>query len=518
MRQGRVLRGATTALLLAAMLSTVGAVARAQDRSDPQAAALAQSIRDLQAQIEQLRSAVTELRSEAAEYHAENVALRQHLAALQDKVVAPAGTGPVTARVDQATGVPGVAEAANQEQKPSVQEQLDLLAGKIDEQYQTKVESASKYRVRLSGMVLFNMFSNRGTVDNIDYPHVADLGTPGQRQTSLGGSLRQSLLGLEAFGPTIAGAKSSADIQFDFAGGFPRVPDGVTFGIMRLRTATLRLDWANTSVVGGQDGLFFAPLSPTSFASVAVPPLAYTGNLWGWTPQLRVEHRFNVAADSTLTVQGGVLDPLSGEISSGYYYRTPQAGELARMPALASRVAFTTNLFGQPMTVGVGGYYTRQNWGFDRIIDGWAGTSDVTVPLGRRFSLSGEFYRGRAIGGLGGALGRSIIASGPLDNPATVVRGLDDIGGWSQLKFKASSKLEFNVAAGQDSAFRNEVLQLPAAGYCPAISRNRSALGNFIYHPRSDLLFSLEYARLRTNSVYDYSSANHFSLSMGILF
>src|SRR5581483_11675179 len=310
MRQGRVLRGTTTALLLAAMLFTVGAVARAQDRSDPQAAALAQSIRDLQAQIQQLRSAVTELRSEAAEYHAENVALRQHLASLQ--------------------------------------EQLDLLNAKIDEQYQTNVESASKYRVRLSGMVLFNMFSNRGTVDNIDYPHVADLGTPGQRQTSLGGSLRQSLLGLEAFGPTIAGAKSSADIQFDFAGGFPRVPDGVTFGIMRLRTATLRLDWANTSVVGGQDGLFFAPLSPTSFASVAVPPLAYTGNLWGWTPQLRVEHRFNVAADSTLTVQGGVLDPLSGEISSGYYYRTPQAGELARMPALASRVAFTTNVFGQP--------------------------------------------------------------------------------------------------------------------------------------------------------------------------
>jgi len=33
---------------------------------------------------------------------------------------------------------------------------------KVDEQYQTKVESASKYRMRLSGIVLLNLFSNWG--------------------------------------------------------------------------------------------------------------------------------------------------------------------------------------------------------------------------------------------------------------------------------------------------------------------------------------------------------------------
>jgi hypothetical protein len=92
------------------------------------------------------------------------------------------------------------------------------------------------------------------------------------------------------------------------------------------------------------------------------------------------------------------------------------------------------------------------------------------------------------------------------------------MGGWAQLKYKPVAKLEFNVAAGQDSAFRNEIVALPVQNYYTTINANRSALANFIYHPRSDLVFSAEYDRLRTNSIYRYSSANHVSMSMGILF
>ena len=81
-------------------------------------------------------------------------------------------------------------------------------------------------------------------------------------------------------------------IQFDFAGGFPEAQNGASFGIMRLRTGTIRFDWTNTSLVGGQDSLFFAPFSPTSIATLGIPAMAYSGNLWSWTPQVRVEHKF----------------------------------------------------------------------------------------------------------------------------------------------------------------------------------------------------------------------------------
>src|SRR5207244_420216 len=181
--------------------------------------------------------------------------------------------------------------------------------------YQTKVESASKYRMRLSGIVLLNLFSNVGTVDNADIPSIAYDRPPGGSGGSFGGSLRQSEIGLEVFGPQLAGAHTKADLQLDLGGGFPRALNGVNFGLLRLRTGTMRMAWSRT-------------------------------------------------------------------------------------------------LFGQPLRVGVGGYYGRQSYGFNRNVDGWAGMTDWDLPLGRQFSLSGKFYRGRALGGLGGGVGRSVFFSG----------------------------------------------------------------------------------------------------------
>src|SRR5690242_21430040 len=89
------------------------------------------------------------------------------------------------------------------EQKESIQkleEEQELQNAKIDEQYQTKVESASKYRVRLSGTVLVNLFGNRGTVDNFDFPTLASPLVNLYGRGGVGGTLRQSLLGLEVFG------------------------------------------------------------------------------------------------------------------------------------------------------------------------------------------------------------------------------------------------------------------------------------------------------------------------------
>jgi len=53
----------------------------------------------------------------------------------------------------------------------------------------------------------------------------------------------------------------------------------------------------------------------------------------------------------------------------------------------------------------------------------------------------------------------------------------------------------------------------------PSVARNQSAFGNFIYRPRSDVLFSLEYRYFRTFSVNGSSeTADHINLGMGVLF
>ncbi|MGB0046820.1 MAG: hypothetical protein WBP70_05125, partial [Terriglobales bacterium] len=419
-------------------------------------------------------------------------------------------------------------EQKKSEHAASLDEEYQLLSGKVDDQYQTKVESASKYRVRLSGIVLMNLVSNQGVVDSIDLPTLAYAKTPGYSDGSFGATLRQSEIGFEAFGPTVAGAKTTADLQLDLAGGFAPVPNGIDSGIMRLRTATLRMDWTNTSVVVGQDAIFFSPGSPTSFAMLAIPALSNAGNLWGWVPQVRVEHRVALGNDSGLLFQGGILDPVSGEVPGALpgeagtgYYREPGPGEASRQPAYATRIAWTRNVFGQPLRVGVGGYYSRQDYGFGRNVDGWAGMTDIDLPLSNQLSLSGKFYRGRAVGGLYGAFGQSVLFSGDPTYANTQVQALNSIGGWAQLKYRPKNKWEFNAAFGIENPFASDLryFEYPVSYGDPSLARNLGSFVNMIYRPRSDLLFSAEYRRLTTYSVSgDGNNAGHLNLMMGVLF
>ena len=501
----------------------------AQTPVSAQQESLQDSIRDLQAQVRELRSAINEMKVESARYREETTELRRELERTR-AISSAASAVPASLPSASQSAVDAGSESSSRDQQSvsqrvaRLEEDQQLLSSKVDDQYQTKVESASKYKVRLSGIVLFNLAGNSGAVDNLDFPSLAIAGST-LNHGSLSGTLRQSELGLEVFGPRIFGARTSGNIQFDFAGGFPAELNGVTAGLMRLRTGTVNLDWENTSLVAGQDTLFFSPNSPTSFATLAMPALAYSGNLWTWAPQLRVEHRFAVTDDSNFILQGGILDNLTGEPPNGssyQFYRLPQGGESSRQPGYATRLAWSHPTFGNAFTVGVGGYYSRQNWGFSHNVDGWAGTVDWNMPLGQFFAVSGEFYRGRAIGGLGGSLGRSVIWNKPLDDPTTTVLPLNSIGGWTQLKFKPASRVELNGAFGQDSTFASDLnafLNNGASYFDPTLARNRAIFGNVIYRPRSDLLFALEYRRLRTSDVYGrVENVNHVNLSIGILF
>ena len=524
---------ATAALVLLAIGSQGQETGPAQASPAPDT-----SVRELDTQVRELRAVIEQMRAEHAQSRAEMQELRQELqdtrklltplaAAINNSVPsAEAATSTPTSAtspsVSQAvSATPPSADLGSRIQK--LEESTQLLGSKIDEQYQTKVEAAGKYRARLSGIVLMNAFRNVGTSDNLDFPNYAEPPAPGSTsETSLGATLRQTEIGLEIFGPTLAGAKTSADVQFDFAGGFPATPNGVNFGIVRMQTASLRLDWKNTSVIAGQDALFISPLSPTSFASLATPALAYAGNLWGWTPQLRVEHRFNLPNDQTLTLQGGFLDNLDWEQpSGGRYLRSATAGEQSGQPAYAFRSAWSRPAFGHTLSIGVAGYYGRQDWSWDRYVDAWSGMTDWQIPIAHRLVLSGEFYRGRAVGGLGAAIGQTILYGGNPFSGSTSIHGLDSAGGWSQLKFQLTPKLELNGVFAEDNAFASDVrgFATDANNFGAILGRNRGGLGNLVYRPRSDLLLSAEFRRLHTFPVYSSSSVtNQINLAMGILF
>ena len=500
-------------LILAVLLGAVSAAAQqAAPPPKPPADSLADVVQQLSRQVTELKAAVAEMRAESAQYRAQSEQLRSELQQALARLPQPPN--------DAASAATLAGESSSSDRLQRLEGDVALLNSKLDGQYQTKVESGSKYRVRFSGMVLLNMFGNGGAVDSADLPFMAEPTPVGGPQGSFAGTLRQSQLRMEVFGPSVWGARTSADLNMDFAGGFPGTENGVSFGLARLRTGVIHLDWAQTSIIAGQDVPFFSPLSPTSLATVAQPALSYAGNLWTWIPQVRIERRIATGETSGVTLQAGVLDPLSGEVPVLSPDRVPQAGESSRQPAFAGRVAWSSGRE-RPAAVGLGGFYSRQNWQFGRNVDAWAATADWTVPLPSRFGLSGEFYRGRSVGGLGGGLDNSVLFFGPEALPASRARGLDSLGGWGQLKYQATPKLEFNAAAGQDNPFASEFRDASSLAhpYDQEAVRNRSALFNFIYKPRSNLLLSAEYRRIDTFRVDSTShSADQVNLAIGVLF
>jgi hypothetical protein len=451
------------------------------------------SIQDLRAEIQQLRRESLEMRQQLE-------AMRQELNALRNPQSSAA--------------------ASPNSNVVNIAEEQELLKAKVEDQYQTKVESGSKYHVRLSGLALMNASGTRGSVDDLDLPRLAMPRSLGDSNGAFSASARQSRINLEVFGPGWNGMKASGEMSFDFFGGFPLTNDGVSAGLIRLRTATVRLDAPKTSIVGGLDAPFFSPRSPTSLASSAYPSLSSAGNMWVWTPQVQVEHRFALSENDKFSIQGGVLDPLTGEYPLGYN-RTPSAGERSGMPAFATRIGFSRSESDHVFGAGAGAYYARQNWGFGRTVDSWAATADWDIPIGKWFSLSGEMYRGRAIGGLGAGASGSVLYAGSLYTAYTSVLPLDSIGGWSQFKYKPMEKMEFNVAYGEDQPFRSglgRLLSLKLIQGTP-VSRNTSGFVNVIYQPRSNLLFSVEYRRLWTYGFYNpRETAAHMSVTTGIAF
>lgn len=463
---------------------------------------------DLQELKQQLREVVTSLqetRSELRESQKQIQALQSEVESLRG----PNGSTTNSAKTGENTS----------DRLAVVEQREQLLSTRVDQQYQTKVESGSKYRVRLSGMVLFNASSTRGAVDDQDVPMLAEQKGPGDAGGNISATMRQTLVNVDVSGPELFGAKTSAQMQFDFFGGFADTLDGVAMGIARMRVARAQLDWDKWSLTFGQDKPFISPNSPTSFASIGTPAFGYSGNLWTWTPQIVAERRWKASDDLGAKLQFGLMDPFSGQIPSDSFGRYPEHGEQSRTPAFAARQSFEFGSGTQKSTIGAGAYFARHDFGFDRIVDGWAGTLDWNFVLGKHFENSGAFFRGQAIGGMWGAIGTTAVFDGAPYSAGSHVIPVNSAGGWTQLKFKPAAKWEINSAFGEDSPFASEVRQYnePYA-YTPYL-RNWTTMLNVIERPRSNLMFSLEYRHLNTVQFSGQrETAEHVNLGVGVSF
>jgi hypothetical protein len=411
-----------------------------------------------------------------------------------------------------------------------LQEQQQTLEAQVKLHEQTKVESESKYPVRVTGLILFNSFINRGIVDNIDLPEAALAPSDDTGNGSSGATFRQTILGIEGSGPRIAGGRTSAYVNVDFFGGLAYSNSSTSAGIVRMRTASINLDWNHDSIQAGMVTPLISPLSPTSYATVAEPSMAGSGNLWTWSPQLKYAHQFTIQPGRQLQLEFGLWDPPAAGYSTSLTVRVPSPGEQSKQPAYETRISYG----GVPHSsydqlsedrsfhVGLSGYYSRQSYPYGNSLDTWAVTTDFQIPLVHRFEISGEGYRGLGLGGLGGGVYKDVLYGVSPVTGVNSYRGLNAVGGWTQLKTRFGQSLEANAIIGVDNGFARDFHTLVFPTTATEIqlrARNEMVVGNLIFRPKTYLILSPEYRRIWTWPINGTANtANIFTLSAGYQF
>src|SRR5258705_6582946 len=405
---------------------------------------------ELERKLEAISSALAVTHQQLEQSQQEMEQLREELAQIK-KLLAATHSGAV-----QSTGnsVDAAKTAAAIE---ALQEEQQTIEAQVKVHDQTKVESSSKYPLHVTGLLLFNSFVNRGSVDNIDLPEAA---LSGQNNTtgngSAGATMRQTILGLQGYGPRIAGGRTSADVNLDFFAGLAYTSYGTSAGTVRMRTASINIDWTNDSLQAGVVEPLISPLSPTSYAMVAEPALAGAGNLWTWAPQLRYAHQIPLQSGRRVQLEFGLWDPPTAGYSTNELFRVPSPSEASKQPGYESRVSSGTFTEEHSFQIGISGYYSRQSYSGNQSVDSWAVTTDWRVPLGARFEVSGEGYRGRALGGLGGGVYKDVVFGIYTPTGQNAYRGLNAIGGGTQTKAPLNQSLEANTSIGVDDGQARE--------------------------------------------------------------
>ncbi len=467
----------------------------------------------MQEKLQKLSAELTVAQQRLQDSQKEIQRLQNELSALQAQFPASAPSSPAPSS--------SVAVAPPPTTSQDTAEKVEILQAEVKQHEQSKVESVSKYPVHLTGLVLFNSFINDGNVDNLDLPSIASPPAPGVSTLTTGASVRQTILGVQVTGPHLFGARSSAEVNMDFYGGIPYSNYGTAAGIIRLRTAAMRLNWDRDTVEVAFTDPLISPLNPTSYATVAEPSLAWAGNLWTWSPQASYQHRFGSATSPHVAWQVGLWDPPTPGYNADALFRAPSTGERSGQPAYESRLSFARDARTEGLQLGLGGYYSRQSYP-GRNGDSWAVTADWRVPMGKVFELAGEAYRGRSIGGLGGGVYKDVVTGNDPVTGLATFRLLNAAGGWTQAKLRFTPTIEANAAIGLDDGFSRDfhsLILVPSTNNTLLRARNRMVTTNLIFSPKTYLILSPEYRRIWTWPINSArSTANIFTLTFGLRF
>ncbi len=433
----------------------------------------------------------------------ENRDLATQVSALRSELAAARGATPSNPPVTVAqaaspeTPSPEAASPATQTASAPLDERVAVQEQRTAELEQTKVETAHRLPVTLTGMVLFNSYLNGRHSGGFEDPLTA---SPVSGASGSGATLSQSILGLTFQGPRVLGGGAvSGQLHMDFWGGSSNSLNH----LIRLRVATVSIDWKNQSLTIGQDKPIVSPRDPTSLAQVAFAPLTYAGNPWFWQPQIRFEQRVALGANSGIRARLGVYE--TSESTSNAIAEYANYVSSAR-PAIEGRFE-AWRKFGKDGRIEIApGFHTSQSHVLGYSIPSRLFTTDWLIQPMAKVQLTGMFFTGQDASGIG-ALPNGFTIFSPYR-----IRAVNTTGGWTQLSFLATQRLTFNIFGGQES-------HSPADLLSGEITRNFEYAGNAIYKLGSNVVLGIEAAQVRTNFLLQSNHlVNHYDAALGYLF
>lgn len=383
------------------------------------------------------------------------------------------------------------------------EEAIERLQQQLQEQAQAKVQSRLRNRVELSGLILVNGFYNNARVNNADVPQFVSSpqDTTGLPNSHLGGAIRQTRIGLSVSGARALGGDLSGDLQLDFFGGQLASGGGRTRPVMRIRTATLKLDWPHIGLLVGQESPLVAPHNPVSFAAGGTPGFVGAGNLWLWIPQARFT--FETGTRVRFGLQAAALAPMQPSPQPAFDTQ-PDSAEKSGRPTAEGRLYVGWGGGDAESQVGVG---VHRGWiatSGDTLLTSEAYTADLRLSVGEKLLVLGEaFFNGQALGGLGaGGIGQNQGIGG------VPVRTR---GGWVQLNLRPTFAWELGGGYGMDDPDDRD---LPTSGR----GKNVAIEAHLHWRPGGGLLFGAEFRRLETTYATGKLTANHINWFAGLAF
>jgi hypothetical protein len=274
--------------------------------------------------------------------------------------------------------------------------------------------------------------------------------------------------------------------------------------LMRLRIASVELDWGSTSIMVGQEKPIISPREPNTLAQVGASPLTNAGNPWLWQPQARLEQVFPLGAATEIVGQVGVFQTAEG---GGGAVPEPFASTVeSSRPGLQERMGLQQTLANEGHIEIAAGLHASTTHAAATSIPSRLYSVDWSIVPHPRFGFTGLYYRGHNTSPLG-TIRQGFTVLGP--RQAIAVRSH---GGWAQFNFEATPRLSLNLFGGQHDD-RDRDLRGNAIG------KNFAYAGNAQYKIAPNVIVGFEAMQIRTTFLGPRLRLNnHYDLALAYRF